>query len=39
LKNSKIKINAAGMINGMRNKKDGITFFGKNLKNVKKYLI
>jgi hypothetical protein len=36
LKNEKIKINAGGMLNGMRNKKDGISFFGKSLDKVKK---
>ena len=34
LRNNKITINAAGMVNGMRKMRDGVAFFGKQLKNV-----
>jgi hypothetical protein len=34
LKNNKLNINAAGLVNGMRNVRDGVAFFGKQLKSV-----
>jgi len=32
LKNNKLTINAAGLVGGMRKMRDGVAFFGKNLK-------
>jgi len=38
LKNNKLTINAAGLINGMRKMRDGVAFFGKQLKSVRDYI-
>jgi len=37
LKNTRLKINAAGLTTSLRKANDGVTFFGKNSQNVKNY--